>query len=102
MNNINSYSNPEKAQELAYKYLGKSAKLYLSSRKNKKYQIYDPNLEKWIHFGQLPFCDYTKHQDDKRRLQYLKRATKIKGNWKSNPYSPNNLSIHILWQIGLN
>lgn len=34
--------------------------------------------------------------DEKRRL-YRARATKIKGNWKDDKYSPNNLAIHILW-----
>jgi hypothetical protein len=32
-----------------------------------------------------------------QRKKYLARATKIKGNWKADPYSPNNLAIHILW-----
>ncbi len=42
--------------------------------------------------------DKWKHKDDSRRRRYLQRATKIKGNWKDNKYSPNNLSIiHILW-----
>jgi hypothetical protein len=34
---------------------------------------------------------------DAQRKKYLARATKIKGNWKSDKYSPNNLAIHILW-----
>lgn len=34
--------------------------------------------------------------DEKRRL-YRARATKIKGNWKDDPYSPNNLAINLLW-----
>ena len=41
--------------------------------------------------------DYTLHGDKKRRDRYLKRATNIKGKWQDNPYSPNNLSINILW-----
>ena len=97
MNDIYSCSTPHLAQYQAYKYLGDTAQLYLSSRKNKKYQIYDPNLRKWIHFGQLGYADYIKHKDEDRRRKYLSRATKIKGNWKDNPYSPNNLSINILW-----
>jgi hypothetical protein len=34
---------------------------------------------------------------ERHRKSYLSRATKIKGNWKSNKYSPNNLAIRILW-----
>ena len=59
--------------------------------------IYDPNLNKWIHFGNLNFEDYTRHGNINRRYRYLKRATNIKGNWKDNKYSPNNLAIHLLW-----
>ena len=53
---------------------------------------------KWVHFGQLGYSDFTKypHDEDRRRL-YLARATKIKGNWKENIYSPNMLSIVLLW-----
>lgn len=46
----------------------------------------------------MGYEDYTKHNDPERRLRYLARATKIKGDWKNNPYSPNNLSIRLLWQ----
>jgi hypothetical protein len=34
---------------------------------------------------------------EKKRKLYLARATKIKGDWKENKVSPNNLAIHILW-----
>ena len=32
-----------------------------------------------------------------KRYLYLSRATNIKGNWKINKYSKNNLAIKILW-----
>jgi hypothetical protein len=94
---IYKYSNPEQAQKMAYKYLGKSAKLYLSDKPDKKYMILDPNTNKWVHFGAFGMEDFTRHQDSERRRRYLTRATKIRGNWKENPYSPNNLAINILW-----
>ena len=34
---------------------------------------------------------------EKKRKAYRARAEKIKGNWKDNKISPNNLAIHILW-----
>lgn len=34
---------------------------------------------------------------DTKRRQYRARATKIKGDWKKDKYSPNNLAINILW-----
>lgn len=95
---LRQYSNPIIAQKKAYKCLGKTAKLrYPSSNPNKKYDIYDPYNKKWVHFGQLGYEDYTKHKDKKRRKSYLARTAKMKGNWKNNPYSANNLSRCILW-----
>jgi hypothetical protein len=91
------WSNPVKAQENAYKYLGKDADLFKSDRKNKKYMIYDPHLNKMISFGQMGYEDFTKHQCEFRRENYLKRTANMKGDWKSNPYSANNLARHILW-----
>ena len=89
------YSNPIIAQKRAYAYLGKTAKLYPASKKQKKYRIW--NGYKWINFGQLGYQDYTRHKDKTRRRSYLARSRKIRGDWKRNKYSPNNLSIHILW-----
>ena len=95
---LKQYSNPLISQQNAFKYLGHSAILYPSPRKNKKYRIYDPNNNKWIDFGSIGYKDFTKTPNDfNKRDRYLKRATKIKGNWALNPYSPNNLSINILW-----
>ena len=34
---------------------------------------------------------------DKKRNIFRISHSKIKGNWKSNPFSPNNLAIRILW-----
>ena len=97
MEELIKWTNPLKAQINAEKYLGKDAELFVSIKKNKKFDIYDPNLEKWISFGQLGFEDFTKHNDKERRQRYLNRATNTKGDWKKNKYSPNNLAIHILW-----
>jgi poly-beta-hydroxyalkanoate depolymerase len=94
-NDINMWSNPQTAQKRAYEYLGKDADLYQSNKKDKKYMVFDG--KKWVHFGQMGYQDFTKHQDNERRNRYLKRTENMKGNWKKNPYSPNNLSRNILW-----
>ena len=91
------WSDPKEAQRKAYEYLGKDADLYVSEKKDKKYDIYDVNNNKWVSFGQMGFQDHTRHGDEMRRNRYLNRATNMRGDWKDNPYSPNNLSIHILW-----
>jgi hypothetical protein len=41
--------------------------------------------------------DFTKHKDEKRRENYLKRTANIRGKWKDDPYSKNNLSRCLLW-----
>lgn len=94
---IFKYSNPVEVQKRAEKLFGDDVMLELSNRKDKKYMIYDEVENKWVHFGQMGYEDVTKHNDPIRRERYLARATKIKGNWKDNPYSPNNLSINLLW-----
>ena len=62
-----------------------------------------------VHFGNPDYPDYIIYSflehinevdegyADKRRELYRKRATNIKGNWKKNKYSANNLAINILW-----
>ena len=97
LSDLQPYTNFTEDQSKAYDYLGEDAVLFSSPKKDKKYRIYNPKKEKWIDFGQMGYEDFTKHQDEDRRQRYLNRATNIKGNWREDKYSPNNLSIHILW-----
>jgi hypothetical protein len=94
---IFKYSDPVKVQKLADKYFGIHIPVYLSTRPEKKYMIYHPITGRRIHFGQMGYEDFTKHKNPARRENYLTRASNIKGNWKKDKFSPNNLSIHILW-----
>lgn len=96
---LSRVSNPKKVIENAQNYFNDpNVKIYLSTRKKSKYAIYDPINKKLVHFGHLDYQDFTKHQDQARRENYLRRATNIRGNWRNNPYSPNNLSVNLLWQ----
>ena len=45
---------------------------------------------KYVHFGDSRYEDFTQHKDKDRQQKYLNRSSKIKGNWKDNKYSPNN------------
>jgi hypothetical protein len=94
---VYKYSNPKKVQEKAKKYLGEGGIIYRSISKGKKYMVYNPNTKKWVHFGALNYEDHTKHNDEKRRQSYLKRSANIKGDWKDDKYSPNNLARNLLW-----
>jgi hypothetical protein len=95
---LKKVSNPKEVIKNAQQYFNDpDIKVYLSKRKDKKYAIYDPNTKKLVHFGNVNYEDYTKHKNEERRLNYLNRASHIKGAWKENIYSPNNLSLHLLW-----
>ena len=52
---------------------------------------------KRVHFGDSRYADFTSHNDTERRARYLARASKIRGDWKTKEFSPNNLAIHLLW-----
>ena len=93
MEHLYKVSNPPIVLEQLKKHYRKE--LLPSTRKDKKYMV--ERHGKYIHFGSLLHEDYTKHKDEDRRLNYLKRATKIKGDWKTNAFSPNFLSIILLW-----
>jgi hypothetical protein len=104
--NLSDYSDFEAVLSRAKHYYGEDVKLLQSTRKTKKYMIFDPYNNKFVHFGQMGYLDFTKYvqiYDIKRaneyRIRYLKRALKIKGNWKDNQYSPNYLSLLLLWDF---
>lgn len=92
------YSDPEQAQRRAHAYLGKRwGKLWISDRPEKKYMVWDPRRQRMVHFGQMGYEDYTRHRDARRRQSYLARTAGIRGPWREDLYSANNLSRHILW-----
>ena len=91
MNHVSDIKKVNKLSKMIY-----NKNVEPSTRKNKKYMIMNDD-HNYIHFGDLRYEDFPKHQDFKRLNNYLSRATKIKGNWKKDKYSPNNLAINLLW-----
>lgn len=96
---MKQFSDINRVRQNAKKYFGYDKDVYISTRKNKKYMIEDDNGN-MVHFGSFnpPMEDYTMHKNEIRRKNYLNRAYHIRGDWKNDKYSPNNLSIHLLWQ----
>ena len=91
---INEYSNPSVVQKRAYKLLGKEARIVISPRKNKKYRIVNPEINKYVDFGYYGMTDFTKHKDEERRLRFQTRNRR----WaNAKPYSPAFLSYYLLW-----
>jgi len=67
-----------------------------------KLMIYDDkgNAVKFGRVGYKDFIIWTKvspSEAEKKRKAYRARATKIKGDWENDKFSPNNLAINILW-----
>jgi hypothetical protein len=93
---LRTFSNPAEAKRRAEEYLGSDIEIRPSTKKGKKYMVNKPNGGV-VHFGQMGYEDFTKHRDPERRDNYLKRTANIKGNWRSDKFSPNNLSRNILW-----
>jgi hypothetical protein len=91
MTELSKYSDFRKVNKKA-----KQMKLnlvYPSTRRDKKYMILNDN-NKFIHFGQMGYSDFTKTNDLKKRDNFRKR------NWKwadAEPYTPSSLSYYLLW-----
>lgn len=86
---IYDYSNPEMVFKRG-KVLG--VEVELSHRKDKKYKV--KNGDKWVHFGQMGYQDYSKHRDKHRRDLFRKRNAR----WAdAPPMTPAYLSYYLLW-----
>ena len=91
METLKKYSDPKQVQKLANKY--DIGQVFPSTKKDKKYCVCSP-AGKPIHFGQLPYEDFTKHKDPVRRHNFQVRNSK----WKNSAvYTPAWLSYHLLW-----
>ena len=76
--NLNDYSDYKTVLSRAKQYYGENVKLLQSTRKTKKYMIFDRYNNKFVHFGQMGYLDYTKYVQlynletaNKHRYRYL-------------------------------
>ncbi len=93
---IEEYSNPQMVFQKAKMMYGDDVEIKLSTRKDKKYMLLNPNNNKWVHFGTMkpPMEDYTKHKDKIRRDKFRIRNKK----WSTqDEYTPGFLSYYLLW-----
>ena len=84
--NLNDCSNYHEVLKQAKHYYGNDVVLLPSTRATKKYMIYNPYTNRFIHFGGMGYLDYTKYRQlydlktaDLHRTRYLNRALNIKG-----------------------
>ena len=96
MKTLRKWSNPTVVFKKAKKYLGKRATIKISDKPDKKYMVTTPNGHS-VHFGAIGYEDYTKHHNKSRRRNYLNRSGNMRGNWRNNKYSANNLARRLLW-----
>ena len=88
---LSKYSDFEKVKKIAKK-MGLNP-VGISTRKDKKYMIMDKYGDV-KHFGLMGYQDFTKHNDESRRNDFLRRNH----NWEhADKYSPAWLSYHLLW-----
>jgi hypothetical protein len=88
---IKKYSDPDKVRKIAKK-LGLNP-VDISSRKDKKYMIYDNNGDV-KHFGVMLYKDFTKTNDQNKLKSFMSRNHR----WYHAPkYTPAWLSAHLLW-----
>jgi len=76
--------------------------LQLSDKAGKKLMITAPD-GRTIHFGAKGMGDFIHYKlahdpkAEEHRRRYRARATKIRGDWAKDKYSPNSLAIAVLW-----
>lgn len=88
------YSDPNIVFQRAKKLYGRDVKIEYSTRKDKKYMLYDPNKRKFFHFGQIGYQDYTKTGNEIQRLKFQMRNHRFASAPK---YSASYNSYYLLW-----
>ena len=92
-------SDPAEVKRRFEKYRGSTkATIEPSPRADKKYLVRVATVPygRAVHFGSTS-ADYTKHGDEARRKSYLARSAGIKGDWRDDKWSANNLARELLW-----
>lgn len=94
-------SDPAEVKRRFEKYRGTAkATIEPSPREDKKYLIRVAPVAgvrgRAIHIGSK-LEDFTKHGDEARRKSYLARSAGIKGDWRDDKWSANNLARVLLW-----
>lgn len=95
-------SDPDEVAKRFKKYRGlDKATIEPSPREDKKYLVRVAGVNgatrgRAIHFGSM-LADFTKHGDQARRKSYLARSAGIKGDWRDDKWSANNLARELLW-----
>ncbi len=101
INDLIKISDPVEVKRRFEKYRGAAkATIEPSPRIDKKYMIRVAAAGgmrgRVVHIGST-MSDFTKTADEKKRASYLARSAGIKGDWRDDKWSPNNLSRALMW-----
>lgn len=94
-------SDPAEVKRRFEKYRGSAkAEISVSPRVDKKYKVRVAAAGgvrgRIVHIGST-MADFTKHADEAKRKSYLARSAGIKGEWRDDKWSANNLSRALMW-----
>lgn len=101
LNELIKISNPDEVKRRFEKYRGAAkATIEPSPRPDKKYMIRVAAAGgvrgRIVHIGST-LADFTKTADEAKRKSYLARSAGIKGDWRDDKWSANNLSRALMW-----
>lgn len=94
-------SDPAEVKRRFEKYRGTAkAEISVSPMVDKKYTVRVAAAGgvrgRIVHIGST-MADFTKHADEAKRKSYLARSAGIKGEWRDDKWSANNLSRALMW-----
>ena len=83
-------------EKALHKYYGNKTDLYESTRKDKKFMVFNPEGKR-VHFGAKDYLDYHLDQSEdreQRRYRFRKRNAK----WgDAEKWTPAHLAYYVLW-----
>ncbi len=101
LNDLVKISDPAEVKRRFEKYRGTvKATIEPSPRADKKYLVRVAGAGgvrgRATHIGST-LADFTKHGDEAKRKSYLARSAGIRGDWRDDKWSANNLARELLW-----
>jgi hypothetical protein len=101
LSELEKISDPAEVKRRFEKYRGSAkATIEPSPRIDKKYMVRVAAANgargRIVHIGST-LADFTKHGDEAKRKSYLARSAGIKGDWRDDKWSANNLSRALMW-----
>jgi hypothetical protein len=97
-NYVNKVSNINIVMQKARLCLDEKFDLDYSTRINKKFMIKGKfTNNKWVHFGDINYPDYTFTKDEEKRIKFLRRNYHWIQDIENKEYSPGWFLYHFLW-----